>query len=78
MITNEDEIEALAAEIAEREGLGYEQARDAAAVELASLRQYAQEWNAERTQIWRGLQAFARAWDWICEHGRQIQAARWN
>lgn len=75
---SEDEIEALAVEIAECEGVGYDQARDAAAVELAELHRYAQEWNAERMQIWRGLMAFARAWDWICEHGRQIRAARWN
>lgn len=58
-----DDHEALAAEIAEAERIGYDQARDAAALELPGLRAYAQAWNAERAAQWRALRAYARRWD---------------
>lgn len=60
---NDAEIEALAVEIAEREHLSYDQARDAAALDLAGLGRYAESWNAERYASWRELRRFAKWWD---------------
>lgn len=70
-----DEIERLAAEIAEAEGIPLEQARDAAALELRSLADYAQDWNAERRAAWYELRRYAKHWDLFCA---VVRAALWN
>jgi hypothetical protein len=70
-----EELERLAAEIAEAEGIPLEQARDAAALEMARLAEYAQDWNAERRAAWYDLRRYAKRWDLFCA---VVRAAIWN
>lgn len=70
-----EELERLAAEIAEAEGIPLERARDAAALEMAQLAEYAKEWNAERRAAWYDLRAVAKRWDMFCA---VVRAAIWN
>lgn len=70
-----DELERLAAEIAAAEGIPLEQARDAAALEMSQLAEYAKEWNAERRAAWFDLRRFAKGWDLFCA---VVRAAIWN
>ena len=70
-----EELERLAAEIAEAEGIPLETARDAAALEMAQLAEYARTWNAERRAAWFALRAFGKGWDRFCA---LVRAAIWN
>lgn len=59
----DDDLEALAAEIAEAERIPYAQALDAAALELAAQPAYLAGWNAERSAAWHELRDWAKGWD---------------
>lgn len=57
------ELQALADEIAATEGLDPASAVAAAQARLAGLAAYEADWDAERRAVWHALRAWAKDWD---------------